>query len=50
VLSLLAWWAAAPGKSRGWLRILLAIIAIGLVVQGYFGGEMVNGPNHLGIW
>lgn len=50
VLSLLAWWAAAPGKSRGWLRILLAIIAIGLVVQGYFGGEMVNGPNHLGIF
>jgi len=49
-LSLLAVWAAERGKSRTWLRILLAVIAIGLVVQGYVGGEMVDGPNHLGIF
>ena len=49
ILSLLAWWVAARGKGRGALRLLLALIAAALIVQGYFGGEMVHGPNHMGI-
>lgn len=48
-LSLLAWWVAARGKGRTGFRILLALIATGLIVQGYYGGEMVFGPNHMGI-
>jgi len=47
--SLLAWWLAARGQSRLVLRLLLALIAAGLIVQGYLGGEMVFGPNHLGL-
>lgn len=49
VLGLLAWWAAARGKGRAGLRLLLALIAAGLIIQGYYGGEMVHGPNHMGI-
>lgn len=49
ILSLLAWWVAARGKGRGVLRLLLVVIAAGLIVQGYIGGEMMSGPNHLGI-
>jgi len=49
VLSLLAWWFAAQGVGRARLRLLLALIAVALVVQGYFGGEMVHGPNHMGF-
>lgn len=49
ILGLLAWWAAARGKGRAGLRLLLALIAAGLIVQGYYGGEMVHGPNHMGF-
>ena len=49
ILSLLAWWVAARRQGRGALRLLLALIAAALIVQGYFGGEMVHGPNHMGI-
>lgn len=46
---LLAWWLSSPGKNRWWLRLVLTIIAGALIVQGYYGGEMVHGPNHMGV-
>jgi uncharacterized membrane protein len=49
VLSLLAWWLAARSRERAALRVLLAVIAAAILVQGYYGGEMVHGPNHMGI-
>lgn len=49
ILSLIAWWVAARGRGREVLRLLLLVIATGLIVQGYIGGEMMRGPNHLGI-
>lgn len=47
--SLLAWWFAARGSNRLGLRVMLAILLAALVVQGYLGGEMVLGPNHMGL-
>lgn len=47
-ISLIAWWAAANSR-RGALRVLLALLATAILIQGYLGGEMVFGPNHLGI-
>lgn len=49
VASLLVWWLATRSKGRLGLRITLALIVVALVVQGYLGGEMMSGPNHLGI-
>ena len=49
LVSLVAWWLAARGKGRAGLRSVLALLAAGLIVQGYLGGEMVFGPNHLGL-
>lgn len=46
---LLAWWLSLSGKNRWRLRLVLAIIAGALIVQGYYGGEMVHGPNHMGV-
>ncbi len=34
-------------KSRGPLRILLACVCSALVLQGYLGGELAHGSNHL---
>lgn len=48
VVSLIAWWAAAKSR-RGALRVLLALLAAAVLTQGYLGGEMVFGPNHLGM-
>ncbi len=49
VVSLLAWWLAARSSNRMALRATLAIMAAALIVQGYYGGEMVFGPNHMGF-
>ncbi len=49
IASLLATWLAFKSTGRAGLRILLAIISVALLFQGYLGGEMVLGPNHLGI-
>jgi uncharacterized membrane protein len=49
LVSVLAWWLAARGKSRAGLRTALALLAAGLVAQGFLGGEMVFGPNHMGL-
>lgn len=43
-----AWLAFRPG-SRKALRFAIGILAVALVIQGYHGGEMVFGPNHLGL-
>ena len=34
-------------KSRGLLRVLLACVCGALVLQGYLGGELAHGSNHL---
>lgn len=31
------------------LRVVLFLIALAILVQGYWGGELAHGPNHLGI-
>lgn len=49
LVSLLAWWLAARGSNRTVLRATLGIMAAALIVQGYYGGEMVFGPNHMGM-
>lgn len=51
LVSLLAWWFAARGSVKGriGLRTVLALLAAGIVAQGYLGGEMVFGPNHMGL-
>ncbi len=49
VISLIAWWFAIRGDSRRGLRVTLALLAAALLLQGYLGGEMVFGPNHMGI-
>lgn len=48
-LSLLAVWVMFQNKSRSGLRLILFALAVSLAIQGYLGGEMVSGPNHLGI-
>lgn len=47
--ALIATWFAFKSNRRTGLRVTLAILAIALVIQGYLGGEMVFGPNHLGL-
>lgn len=50
LVSLLAWWLVCRAHTnRTALRMTLALLAIALVAQGFLGGEMVFGPNHLGI-
>lgn len=48
-VALVAAWLAFRSHSRAGLRLALAVLAAALVAQGYLGGEMVFGPNHLGI-
>ena len=43
------WLAWRSTTSRLGLRVTLLALAGALIVQGYLGGEMVFGPNHLGI-
>lgn len=47
---LLAWLAKAERNSRAALRALLFIVAATLVVQGFLGGELAHGPDHLKIF
>jgi len=46
---LAAWLVTRKGESRTALRLVLAALAMALIAQGYLGGEMVFGPNHLGV-
>ncbi len=41
--------AARTTQQRGALRVLLFIIAGAVLIQGYLGGELAHGPNHLGV-
>lgn len=45
----IAAWLAFRSAGRTRLRIALALLAAGILFQGYLGGEMVFGPNHLGL-
>ncbi len=36
-------------ENRSALRVLLFLIAAGVLVQGFLGGELAHGPNHLGM-
>ena len=40
-------WIAYRHERRGLLRFGLLAVAIGLTVQGYLGGELAHGPDHL---
>lgn len=48
-VAILATWLAFRPGSRMALRFVIAVLAVALVIQGYHGGEMVFGPNHLGL-
>ena len=48
-LALIAAWLAFRARNRSGLRIVLAVLAFAMIFQGYLGGEMVFGPNHLGL-
>ena len=48
-VAFVATWLAFRARNRTLLRIVLAVLAVALVLQGYLGGEMVFGPNHLGL-
>lgn len=48
-VAVLATWLAFRSQGRTGLRVVLALLAVALIAQGYLGGEMVLGPNHLGI-
>lgn len=39
---------AVRGHNRAALRVLLAGLCVALLLQGYWGGELAHGPNHLG--
>ncbi len=41
--------AHARSESRSALRALLFLIATTVLVQGFLGGELAHGPNHLGM-
>lgn len=49
VLAVLASWLAYRTDRKAILRTVLAVLAVAIIAQGYLGGEMVFGPNHLGI-
>lgn len=49
LLAIVAAWFAYRSRSRTGLRLLLAILVVAISIQGYLGGEMVFGPNHLGL-
>ncbi|MBB3764925.1 DUF2231 domain-containing protein [Sphingomicrobium lutaoense] len=49
LVALVTAWFALRDAGRTRLRIGLFILAAALIMQGYYGGEMVFGPNHMGI-
>lgn len=49
MVGLVAWWQSTRAGSRLTLRLLLVALVLALAYQGYLGGEMVFGPNHLGL-
>lgn len=50
LLGIAAWWTARDSRRNRWiLRSLLALLAVAVIFQGYLGGELSDGPNHLGL-
>ncbi len=47
--SAMAYLASRPSQSRAWLRTAIFSMAALILVQGFLGGELAHGPNHLGI-
>ncbi len=45
----MAYLASWPSQSRAWLRTAIFSMAARILVQGFLGGELAHGPNHLGI-
>ncbi|QQN75179.1 hypothetical protein JD971_05745 [Croceicoccus sp. YJ47] len=45
----MAYLASRPSQSRAWLRTAIFSMAALILVQGFLGGELAHGPNHLGI-
>lgn len=45
----MAYLANRPSQSRTWLRASIFSMAAIILVQGFLGGELAHGPNHLGI-
>lgn len=41
--------AAWTKGRRAGLRLLLGVLSIAIILQGFLGGELTFGPNHLGI-
>lgn len=46
---LAAWIARRQRRTRGLLRALIFFVVILIIVQGFLGGELAHGPDHLGI-
>ncbi|MBW0145613.1 hypothetical protein KTQ36_09950 [Sphingomicrobium sp. B8] len=50
LLGVAAWWTARDPRQNRWiLRSLLTLLAAAVIFQGYLGGELSDGPNHLGL-
>ena len=45
----MAYLASRPSQSRAWLRASLFSMAALVLIQGFLGGELAHGANHLGI-
>ena len=45
----MAYLASRPSQSRAWLRASIFSMAALVLIQGFLGGELAHGPNHLGI-
>ena len=45
----MAYLANRPSQSRTWLRASIFSMAALVLIQGFLGGELAHGPNHLGI-
>jgi uncharacterized membrane protein len=45
----MAYLASRPSQSRAWLRASIFSMAALVLIQGFLGGELAHGANHLGI-
>ncbi|MGB7406630.1 MAG: DUF2231 domain-containing protein [Pacificimonas sp.] len=49
-VSILLGFLSGTGGKRTIFRLLLSITAVAIVLQGFWGGELAHGANHLGIF
>ncbi len=45
----MAYLASRPSQSRAWLRASIFSMAALVLIQGFLGGELAHGPDHLGV-